>query len=470
MKKYLKYRAGVVTFFSALIIVGLLNAVAPKATYSDRENRELAKMPAFSWASLADGSYLSGFQTYFSDTFLGRDWLFDFASTIKSWYGLIGEEDEIIIETNPNNSVDEGIAQGGSSTPTASEEAPSSQPSSSKEPSGSSQITSSEAPSSQVSSEPPVSSMQEPPREEDGQTVNGLVVGTQTVFQLYGYFEKVNNRYAAAVSNFADKYPNITTHCMVVPINTAFYLPEKYLSKTSDEKESIQKIYAAMSDKVHTVDAYSKLEQHANEYIYFRTDHHWTQLGAYYGYSAFTESLGNTPFDLNEWRTVEYPNFLGSLYSKVRENAAAAKRLENNADTLTAWIPAYEYKLLYYPDNSITKPASYHGKGTLVSETYKGSNKYMCFIHGDQPMEVIENYDNSNGKTLMIFKESYGNAFVPLVCNDFERVIVIDPRYFKCSLSELMTLYDVTDALFLNYILAPGTSQRVNEIEKIVNS
>ena len=474
MKKFSKYRAGVTTFFSALLIVGILNAVTPKPTYSETEHRELAKFPTFSFETLADGSFLSKFQTYFSDTFLGRDWLFELSSKIKGLYGI--QDDDIVIMPDPNQNQDTGIAQQPDSDSSSQPQTPSSDPSQNTSSGGtSSQPTTSQPDSSQtsstpVSSEPPTSSTNV--REEEGTSVNGFVLGGSTVFQLYGYSEGINNRYAAALNKFAEKYPEINTHCMVVPINTAFYLPEKYLPNTSDEKQSIEKIYAALSDKINTVDAYSKIEQHVDEYIYFRTDHHWTQLGAYYGYSAFIEDLGGTPVDISDWETVTYENFLGSLYSSVRNNAKAAEILKKNPDTLTAYIPDFQYKLDYYPPDSITKPWYVRGSNKLVQDKMnpKYSNKYECFIEGDQPMEVILNLDNQNGKTLMIFKESYANAFVPFVCHDYEKVIVIDPRYFKGSLSELMTLHEVDDALFLNYILAPGTSYRVNEIEKVVNS
>ena len=178
--------------------------------------------------------------------------------------------------------------------------------------------------------------------------------------------------------------------------------------------------------------------------------------------TAFANANGITPLDLSQWNTHLVKSFLGSLYTRTK-----ADRLKNNPDYLLAYLPNFNYKLYYYSDKSITEPESYLGKGTLVSTT---TNSYTCFIHGDQPLEVIENLDNPNGKTLLIFKESYGNAFVPFVCNDYEKVVVVDPRYFKGSLSELIEMHDVDEALFLNYIYAPGSSARVNELEKIVNS
>ena len=442
-----KYVTGIGLFFSVLLVVGFLNMVLPKPTRSEVEQRELAKKPEFSWSSLADGTYISKYQEYFSDTFLGRDLLVRVSDWIKGFSGLKGENQDIIY-SDDTQSKDMGKAEDPNSSQTESA-------------SGSSSNS-----SSKVESDPTVSQNHHIEDESAITTASGIVVAGTTAFQLYNYADGVNSRYAAAINAFAEKYKNINTQCMVVPINTAFYLPEQYLSKVADEKESIEKIYAKMSEQVKTIDAYSELEAHQSEYIYFRTDHHWTQLGAYYGYSAFAKANGIEPLDLSGWNTYLYEEYLGSLYTRTKE-----ERLKANPDYLLAYLPNFSYKLNYFSNNSLTEPESYLGRGTLVTTGVTGiSNAYMSFIHGDQPMEVIENLDNPNGKTLMVFKESYGNAFVPFVCNDYETVIVLDPRYFTGSLSELMKLYSVDDALFLNYIYAPGTSQRVDELERIINS
>ncbi|MGI6260429.1 MAG: DHHW family protein [Acutalibacteraceae bacterium] len=444
-RKYVKYKSGIALFFSALLVVGMINLVVPKPTYSEEEKRALATMPEFSFSALADGSYISGVSTYLSDTFLGRESLVSYVGKLKKLYGINDDKTPTFI---PNTgSDDKGIAEDSSSA--AESAGTQSHPASGV----SSQETSSAGTSSAD-------------YHEEGDVVKtdiGLILVNSTVFQLYGYAPKVNERYAKNVSLFAEKYPTVNTMCMVVPINSEFYAPEGF--QTTSQKESIEKIYSMMSDKVTTVDAYGTIAQHLGEEIYFRTDHHWTQLGAYYGYTAFAQTAGITsPMKLDGLRTANYTGFLGSLYKDLKGKVDRTA-LENNPDTLTVYYPDYNYQLSYYPKESITTPASYLGKGTLVAENPKS---YMCFIHGDQPLEKIENLDNQNGKTLIIFKESYANAFVPFVCHDYQTTLVVDPRYFTQNLSELMSMYDVTDALFLNYIMAPGTSQRVNEIEKMI--
>ena len=449
-KKYFKYKSGIALFFSVLLVVGMVNLAVPKPTYSEEEKRTLAAKPEFSFSALADGSYISGLSAYLSDTFLGREALVSYVGKLKKLYGINGDKTPTFIPNTESGDI--GKAEDPSS---AVESAVESAAGTSSSPSGetSSQPVSSEATSSTN-------------YHEEGDVVKtdiGLILVNSTVFQLYGYAPKVNERYAKNVSLFAEKYPTVNTMCMVVPINSEFYAPEGF--QTTSQKESIEKIYSMMSDQVTTIDAYSSLAQHLGEEIYFRTDHHWTQLGAYYGYTAFAQATGiSDPMKLDGLRTVSYTGFLGSLYNNLKGKVDRSA-LENDPDTLTVYYPDYNYKLSYYPPESITQPASYLGKGTLIAENPKS---YMCFIHGDQPLEKIENLDNQNGKTLIVFKESYANAFVPFVCHDYQTTLVVDPRYFKQNLSDLMSMYDVTDALFLNYIMAPGTSQRVDEIQNMI--
>lgn len=448
-----KYKIGVTLFFGVLFLVGFINLIAPKPTFSDLENRKLAQMPAFSWEALANGSFIKEYQTYFSDTFLGREGLVRFAGNFKSLKGISGEDDIIIDEGNKGDGTDTGIAPPDNT---------SSAPVESQSPQGG---VSSQAPvSSQVASNPNVHLP-----DDDVKTVNGIMVVGDTALQLYGFNEAVNLRYSQAVSAFAKKYQGkVKTSCMVAPINTEFYIPEKYRSKSADEKKAIATIYGNMTG-VSTIDAYTKLAAHADEYIYFRTDHHWTQLGAYYAYTAFAEAEGFAPIPLENYETTRYDTFLGTLYSQHANDAIGAK-LAKSPDYLTAYLPYFNYTLKYYPPESMDKPASYLGKGTLVQKNITVANKYMCFIHGDQPLERIDNEDNKNGKKLLVIKESYGNALVPLLVPHYETIFVVDPRYFKLSLSELIEKNGIDEALFVNNIMTSGTSPRVKEWEKLVNS
>ena len=97
------------------------------------------------------------------------------------------------------------------------------------------------------------------------------------------------------------------------------------------------------------VDAYSKLEAHKDEYLYFRSDHHWTALGAYYAYTAFCESAGLKAEPLSKFESGEYTGFLGSLYSAIKAYPQS-QALADNPDTVQFWRPFVDLDTKWYPD------------------------------------------------------------------------------------------------------------------------
>ncbi len=255
------------------------------------------------------------------------------------------------------------------------------------------------------------------------------MVAGNTALQLYGFNEAVNLRYSQVISSFAQKYPEVKTGCLVAPINTEFYIPEKYRDKSADEKKAIDTIYGNMTG-VTTIDAYSKLAAHADEYIYFRTDHHWTQLGAYYAYTAFAETAG---LSRCHWSSTRLSGMtrIWALCTFPCQRRHRRKTCESSG-LFGAYLPFFNYTLKYYPKTVwIRRPVIWARDSGTDNVTI--ANKYMCFIHGDQPLERIDNEDNKNGKNILVIKESYGNAFVPLLVPHYETVFVVDPRYFKLS-------------------------------------
>ena len=198
------------------------------------------------------------------------------------------------------------------------------------------------------------------------------------------------------------------------------------------------------------VDAYSKLEAHKDEYLYFRSDHHWTALGAYYAYTAFCESAGLKAEPLSKFESGEYTGFLGSLYSAIKAYPQS-QALADNPDTVQFWRPFVDLDTKWYPDAEFSM--EYFG-GTLckVDDT---SNKYLTFLGGDHPITVIKT--NVDGPVCMILKESYGNAFTPWLTSHYSKIIAIDPREFNrdgkptLNLTEFAADQGVDDLIVINY-------------------
>ncbi len=184
------------------------------------------------------------------------------------------------------------------------------------------------------------------------------------------------------------------------------------------------------------VDVSASLRPHSDEYIYYRTDHHWTTLGAAYAYLDYRVSLGLDPVGVDELGIGTVTDeFFGTLYS--RYGLFNGK----NADTLCA------------PDESSLSVVSVQKKDGTYDSLYfpdklEGKDKYLYFLGGnDAKLDVDTGLDT--GRTLLLIKDSYANCFLPFLTRDFDRIIVVDMRYYKGLIPELVSSEGVTDVLVL---------------------
>ena len=256
-----------------------------------------------------------------------------------------------------------------------------------------------------------------------------------------------SSAYAETVNKFAAKYPNIHVTCLLTPKCCAYHSPTDYDDPHDHIASFIESTYGMMDSSVTTVDCMGLMDQHAGEYMFYRTDHHWTSLGAYYASAAYCQANGLTPWTLDSYDTVVRTGYTGSLYMYGNHPA----ELTANPDYSVARFPHVGYSMVYYRDG-----VQYNGQAVNggVSD-YAG-----MFLCGDQPLTVITT-DNKNGKTLLVFKESYGNAFVPYMIDYYERIVVVDIREDVGSVSGIISQYGVTDALIINNCQA-ATSLRSN--------
>ena len=247
--------------------------------------------------------------------------------------------------------------------------------------------------------------------------------------------------YSDAVTKFSEKYPDAKVSCGIIPISSAFNAPEKYKNQYDLQKKSIDTMYGNMGSKVNTIDILGALTEHKGEYLYYRTDHHWTSLGAYYAYAAYMESIGMTPNALSSYETIKTTGYIGSLYALCAKPKPAS--LKTNPDDTIGRVPHVEYTLTY---GSTLDPTT---KGSALNPAALG---YLRFINGDQPVTKIVT-ENKNGRQLAVFKESFGNAVVPYLIDHFEEIYVIDIREDTPSVATLMKTKGITDVLILNYVM-----------------
>lgn len=189
----------------------------------------------------------------------------------------------------------------------------------------------------------------------------------------------------------------------------------------------------------------------AGEYVYYRTDHHWTTLGAYYGYADIAGAMGLTPAPLSDFdrRTVSL-SFFGTTWSTAG----------------ASWIGADTMEFFRFPgDETYTTTIVDDGtsfKGFYVTDTLSVKDKYSAFLGGNHALVTVTQDGAENRETLLIFKDSFAHAAVPFLARHYNLVIA-DLRYYKKSPAALVGEYGADRVLFLYNIdsLTASASQRM---------
>lgn len=194
-----------------------------------------------------------------------------------------------------------------------------------------------------------------------------------------------------------------------------------------DERALLDRIREAVGSE-HYVDAYSALQEHSEEDIYYRTDHHWTTLGAYYGYQAWAEAKGveTSLWDSAGLETVT-KEFLGTLHSKIN--------LDVRPDSIAC-----------FPEPAGSPVSVTYDLRTTTDTCYETSyldtkNKYGFFLDDNHAFVEIET-GYHNGETLFVIKDSYANCFIPMLLPHYERIFVMDLRYYNGRLFGFMENYE----------------------------
>lgn len=285
-----------------------------------------------------------------------------------------------------------------------------------------------------------------------------------TGYEMYTYVESTAKKYADNINAIADAVAGTATVYMLpAPLSSGITLPDALYGKDifSDQKAAEDGIIGFMNDKVVSVPLNKAMMAHRGEYIYFRTDHHWTATGAYYAYAEFCKAAGKTPTPLESYETEEFPGFLGTFYRDTNESS----QLGDNPDTVVAYHPLSADATLDYTDKNgqvIRWPIIYD------QSSAPASYKYGTFVGGDQPYTIIKNPAITDGSSCVVVKESFGNAFVPFLVDHYETVHVIDYRYWEGSVSDFVKTNGVDDVLFVNNLSAIRSSVLVGYLHDIL--
>lgn len=453
---------------SAAALVGLWSLVDKDATESLSENRRLASKPKFTVSALLDGSYVAELETYYSDTFPGRETLLKANAVLNKFYIFSGKEENNMLVIDHSNDMGDGGQAMQPVEPAVTEEPPvetlpeQTQPEQTE-------------PEPEQTEEPPAPVEEEPNYDEMEVTnLGAIVIIGDRAMEIPTATDYIIENYAAAVNNIHSALgDDARVISLVTPNSGQFYSPTDMHTGSHDQRAMIDLCYYNMAPDVLTVDAYSKLEKHKNEYLYFRTDHHWTQLGAYYAYTAFCETAGWEAVDLDEFETGSYDRFLGTMYTNTSQYPQSAV-LRENPDQLHYYLPIADTTAAFYADADIgnannTTYWTYVVNDNLPETEY---NKYMCFMSGDHPAAMITT--DVEGPVCLVLKDSYGNAFLPFLTSHYSRIYVIDPREFNqdgkpsLNLAEYVEEREVDDVILVNYAYAINNAKYIKWLNRLV--
>ncbi len=418
------YALKVVAFFLMLYIGATVSFMIPlRPTYSESEKRDLKEFPKFSYEAILSGSYFDDISTWFSDTFPFREQLTKLNTSIKKLSGF----DSIAIH---------GDVDLGDDIPDVPMDIPeTSTPETTLPP---------ETTVPQTTEPATTEKAEEPKPDIKTQSLGAILVAGNSAYEYYNFSSKLAPDFINCVSNIKGVAGNKSNvYSLLIPTSMDITLHDSIRKdiNSSDQKKALDYFNSSFKNVTAVSSIYDVEKAHKDEYTYFRTDHHWTALGAYYAYEEFCKAKGIAPVPVTDYLTASFDGFLGTFYSSSGQSSA----LGDTPDTVVAYLPRNNVEC------TLTESDGRQYKWDVISDVseYAPNLKYLTFIGGDQALVTINNLDMTEGSSCLVIKESYGNAFVPFLIPHYKNVYVIDPRHYKGTLSDFTENNQVDDIIFL---------------------
>ncbi len=378
-----------IAMFVVMIFGGMIwSMLSPDQSYSDTENRFLATKPKFSLESLFAGEYTQDYETYITDQFPIRDKWIGFKTQVEQLLGkvetkdvFLGKDDYLIVNH----------------------------------------------PASDFEGEQAVKNI--------GFLAEGLAYYARELGMDHVRMLLV----PTASQILTNKLP-----AYAQPYDQSVYVEQV---RQAVEKELAMEL-AASSQSMRpplVMDVQPFLQEHQEEYIYYRTDHHWTTQGAFYVYQAWAKTLGLTPLEDAGLKVVS-EDFEGTTYSKLHT--------AGQYDVISVYDTPTQVTLLH---NQMTETKGFYDWSKLEVR-----DKYAMFLGGnDALLDVTKEGVTEPESVLLVVKDSFANCFIPYATEHFDRVVVVDLRYLNMPLKQVAEQYGVTDLLVLYNVQAAATDTSV---------
>lgn len=237
-----------------------------------------------------------------------------------------------------------------------------------------------------------------------------------------------------AILNFS-KNTEIKTDMMIVP-STGSIMTEKLpkIHTEYNDEKIISEAENYLSGNVDMIDLHDKFNSVKNDIqLYYKTDHHWTEDGAYTAYSIWAKKNDINIRNKDDYIIEKTENFYGTTYTK-------SALWHEKPDTLEVWS---------YPINVTVTVENVLYNDMFFREHLKNEDKYPVFLDGNHGYERIENHDNPNGKKILVIKDSFAHSFVPFMAENCSMIDMVDLRYYLTPVSLLTEQNDYDEILIL---------------------
>lgn len=270
---------------------------------------------------------------------------------------------------------------------------------------------------------------------------NGVYIGRNG--QLLEQIEVADENHLAAnikaIKSFSESQKKIPVRMMLVP-DAANVLNHSLpaLAKPEDQTQMFSMVRKDLGDSVEWIDVSTELNKHKTEKIYYKTDHHWTTLGAFYAFQAAAPSLGIEGDLSGKYVSHAVSNsFNGMLASKSGVNLGEKEQID-------IYVPTEEDTdlIVDYVDEGKRSTSLYD------SSKLKEKDQYTVFLGGNSSLLDIRTVSTST-KRLLLVKDSFANSFIPFLTPYYREIVVLDPRYYSGTINDLMDSYRISEVLFL---------------------
>ncbi len=245
-------------------------------------------------------------------------------------------------------------------------------------------------------------------------------------FGLSDATRKQMDKNVASLVTFAQRHPGHVTFLLAPSASTIYPEELPVGAPMIDENALLDRIFSAVSPYAGVLDLRRTFTENKQDYLYYKTDHHWTTQGAYLAYRQFCGLLGLTPFDAAAHEAAQVPDFYGTHYSTARWWAV-------QPDTITYY--PQDAGMTIYQANSETDFSALNTENLINTAKFATRDKYAAFLDGNNGYSVIEGRGQGG---ILVVKDSYANCFVPFLTENYAKIGVIDFRNFSYGLDALM--------------------------------